>query len=173
MKKIFLLLTLILPFSLNIVAQKSLIDEKYGFKTIKLGSPKSAFQGLSLFQEQGDMKTYSYLPDDNNLYYVFDKKFDIIYLYFDKTNSLISIMLSKVFTGYESFKNALDYSKSTIDKFSSAFGEYDAVDKETFQIGVVWYGKKTSYAVGTLYFGIQKSESALIVSKLQELSSGF
>jgi len=173
MKKVFLLLILILQFSVNIVAQKSLIDEKYGFKTIKLGSPTSAFNNLSFSLNEGDLKMYSYLPDDDNLYYVFDKKYDIIYLSFDKTNSLASIMLTKIFTGYESFKDALAYSKSTINKFTSAFGEYDAVDKETFNIGVVWYGNKTSYSVGTMYFGVQKSESVLIINKSQKLGSGF
>ena len=60
MKKVFLLLILILQFSVNIVAQKSLIDEKYGFKTIKLGSPTSAFNNLSFSLNEGDLKMYSY-----------------------------------------------------------------------------------------------------------------
>lgn len=173
MKRRFLLLIVTLIFSLNMVAQKSLIDEKNGFKTIKLGAPKSSFRNLSLFDGQGELQTYQYTPDDNNLYYVFDKKYDAIYLSFDKSNSVVTILLAKTFTGYESYQGALEVSKSTIGKFSSVFGEYDEIDKENFKPGVVWYGKRSSYTVGTMYFGIHKSESVLIVSKLQGLSSGF
>jgi hypothetical protein len=166
------LLILILFMSINLFAQKSLIDERNGFKTIKLGSTKGDFNNLSLFIDKNEEKMYRYNAIDNDLFFVFDKKYDCIYLTFDKTNSLIAIMLTKVFTGYDSFTTAADYSESTINKFERVFGKF-YIDHDDFKLGVIWYGKNSSYAAGTMYFGVEKSESVLIISKSKVLSSGF
>ena len=177
MKKIIYLI-LILTISNSVYSQKSLIDEKYGFKSIKLDSQKSSFNNLELFQNLDDgLKAYIYRPYDRDLYKVFDYEYDAIILYFDKNNSLVMIMITKVFTGNIFYQDALSYSDKTRETFMRVFGKYDDVasDDNSGNISVTWYGEKAFYSVGTIYFGIAKgkAESNVIIGKTAKLSSGF
>jgi hypothetical protein len=176
MKKKVLLLFLFV-FTTSIFAQKSLIDERNGFKTIKLDSQKSTFDNLTLFQNLEGMTAYRYYPTDRDLYNVFDTNYDAIILYFDKSNSLVMIMITKVFNGNNFYQDALNNSDDTRDKFVRVFGKFDELDAEdnSGNISVTWYGKKAFFSVGTIYFGIAKgkAESNVVIGKTQSLSSGF
>ena len=177
MKKIIYLILLI-AISNSVYSQKSLIDEKNGFKTIKLGTQKSSFSNLELFQNLDDgLKAYRYRPYDRDLYKVFDYEYDAIILYFDKNNSLVMIMITKVFTGNNFYQNALSFSDKTRETFVRVFGKYDEVDSDdnSGNISVTWYGNKAFYSVGTIYFGIAKgkAESNVVIGKTAKLSSGF
>lgn len=176
MKKIITLL-FITTISISAYSQKSLIDERNGFKSIKLGSAKSSFSNLQLFQELEGLTAYRYYPSDNDLLYVFDSKYDAIILYFDKTNSLAMIMITQEFTGNNFYQNALSHSDKIRDKFVRVFGKFDEVDAEdsSGNISVTWYGEKAFFSVGTIYFGIAKgkAESNVVIGKTSKLSSGF
>lgn len=176
MKKTILLLCLFV-FTTSVLAQKSLIDERNGFKTIKLGSKKSSFNNLTLFQNLDEMTAYRYYPSDRDLYNVFDNNYDAIILYFDKNSSLVMIMITKVFTGNNFYQDALNYSNDTREKFVRVFGKYDEVDADdnSGNISVTWYGQKAFFSVGTIYFGIAKgkAESNVVIGKATSLSSGF
>ncbi len=176
MKKIIYLI-LIITISNSAYSQKSLIDERNGFKTIKLGSQKSNFDNLTLFQTLDDVTAYRYYPNDRDLYKVFDNNYEAIILYFDKNNSLVMIMLAQEFRGNNFYENAMDYTKNTMDKFVRVFGKYDEVDthNESGDLDVTWFGDKTYFSVGWIYFGIAKgkAESHLIIGKTEKLSSGF
>lgn len=177
MKKIIYLILLVTISNLA-YSQKSLIDEKYGFKTIKLDTPKSSFSNLELFQNLDDgLTAYLYKSSDRDLYKIFDYEYDAIILYFDKNNSLVMIMITKVFTGNNFYQDALSYSDKTRETFIRAFGKFDELNAEdnSGNISVTWYGKKAFYSVGTIYFGIAKgkAESNVVIGKIEKLSSGF
>lgn len=176
MRKIFLILCLSI-YATSILAQKSLIDERNGFKSIKLGSKKSSFDNLTLRDSLEGWTSYLYYPYDRDLFNVFDKNYDGIILFFDKGNSLALITITKVFDGKNFYQDALNYSNGTIEKFVRVFGKIDQVDPQdnSGNTGVTWYGKKAFFMVETRYFGIAKggAESRVVIGKTINLSSGF
>ena len=87
------------------------------------------------------------------------------------------IMITKVFKGNNFYQNALNYSNNTRETFTRVFGKIDNIDSDnnSGNISVAWYGEKSFYSVGTIYFGVEKgqAESNVIIGVVSKLSSGF
>jgi len=177
MKKI-IYLTLLLVITCAF-SQKSLIDERNGFKSIKLGTPLSSFPISSLFYTNttsNGLKSYMYFPSDKSLYYVFDSKYDFIFLYFNK-EVLEIIEITKNFTGDTYYIDAVDQSTKTRKNFLRIFGKYDEIEKNDYygNLSVFWYGTKAFFSVGYTNLGIikKRAESNVIIGKTIKLNSGF
>lgn len=177
MKNLFTFLLLVI--SVPCIAQKSLLDERNGFKSIELGTPKSSFSNLTLEQDWGSIKLYKYKPLDPDLYKVFDDWFDEIVLHFDKSDKLVSIWLVKVFKGTYFNDLSINLMNKTHDKFIILFGKaHELVKEETkdySKMGLKWYGDHMSIEVSSLYYGViaSRAETHVIFEKASNLSSGF
>lgn len=176
MNKLLILLFLS-TLSINAFSQRSLIDQKNGFKTIKLGSPKDSFNNLKLIQKPKGLTGYLYSPSNLDLYYVFDKEFNKIVLYFDKNNSLDAIRIVKQIKGNNAYKNALDLSSETREKLSSVIGVWDEVspNDNSGDLFVTWYGQKVWISVQTIYSILPRGEahSVFMVARRKDFSTGF
>ena len=173
----------IISFSQSIQA----LDDKYGFKTIKLDDPTSKFSNqLVLIKSFPDnTSVYKYSPTDVNLYSVFDTKMDEIRLVFENSsNKLIGIILLKSFPASNSnhYQDALDEASTLRDNFVALFGKgtskISSDDANGDQLGIAWIGNKTALSVVTTYHGLSKgSDNQIAVFKTEymkaKLNSGF
>ncbi|MDF2437722.1 MAG: hypothetical protein K0Q95_2098 [Bacteroidota bacterium] len=151
MKKI-ILLTVILISQYILQAQTlEKLDEKNGFKTLKLGTYKKDLNGL-LFNSQDNIKkyyVYEYMNPPIELSSVFDIKFDKLYLMFDDSNKLIGIRLSKKYTE-KMQKIFLDDALNITLKYISSIGKATyKIGNNSTEIGQGWKGKKVRLEVKT------------------------
>lgn len=171
-------------FVFSAFGQSTLLNERDGFKTIKLGSKKSSFTNLTYFNDFGEGYIwYTYNTPDEDLYFVFDSKYDAIHLVFDKNSEqLVLIRLVKLYNddlyGNEFYDKCLDQLSITSDKFARLFGKADMMidePKVNSKLGLAWHGSKIYIAVFSLYFGISegRAETIVEIGNTTKLSDGF
>lgn len=178
MKIIFISLVIIFQ-SITVLGQIDVLDEKNGFKSIKLGTDITQFQNLRLLDKvDKSFERYFYEPIDEDLYYVFNDKFDVILLLFSN-NILISIDLVKVHEGDNFYQKALNNCQKTQDKFIQVLGKANRLIDEDFEhydsVGLAWFAKSTFLEVSTYYFGISRGQAEVHVKfgKTSNLRHGF
>jgi len=157
-------------------SENSLIDEKNGFKTIKIGADITTFPNLSYIKSIEGLKIYSYVPADNNLYYVFNKKYDSFLLYFDTKGKLAMIMIKKVFTNSGAYSDAMSFTNDTRDKFNTVLGQWNEITKDDSRgnLSFEWYGSKIFYSIGLINFDTTSHvESNVVIGKTEKLEDGF
>ena len=126
------------------------LDNKKGFKTIKLGDDYSKYSSelilLGVNQKYGFNK-YIFNPTDTDLRSVFSFKMDSIILTFNKIQKLVDITITKYYTGDYSLQNAGDDAKSIREALISLFGKYTSTisvnNSEELKLGVVWTASTT------------------------------
>jgi hypothetical protein len=191
MKKIIILITLI-SSSISFGQTLDKLDEKNGFKTIKLDDPISIYSSnLKLFKNisEDNVSGYTYTPKDYSLYKVFDTEIDEISLYFtNNTKKLVGITLIKIYSSSDTnhFANSLKDNRAILESFILMFGKFtDKIKKDTStatEVGAYWDGQKVHLQTSASYFG-QSNGSKVIVqifkqnflnSKIEEkVKSGF
>ena len=159
------------------------LDNRYGFKTIKLDDLKSKYTSELTFWKsisEDNVTGYLYNPSNISLFNVFDLRTDAIKLFFDnKTNKLIRISLVKTYpaaTSSDHYKNALADNKILIDDFTTLFGHFTSkIDNEQAgDIGVGWIGTKVILKVVTTYEGLSNgSYNEVTISKLSFVKAKF
>jgi len=152
MKKL-ILITVIICVQLNLVGQTiEKLDEKNGFKNIKLGTSYKSFTGL-VFNSRDDVKKYeiyNYVTPPLDLLTLFDIKFDQIYLMFDFSGKLVGIRLIKKYS--KDFQKAfLDDSFNITLKCTSSFGKPTfSIGNGTTEIGQGWKSEKVQLEAKTI-----------------------
>ena len=109
-------------------------EQRDGFKTIKIGDPKSKYQDFLTFKSStNSCNTYDYMPNQMDLYYLFDLKLDKIYLSFDANQELVEIKLVKYYFGRSSYGNSIAALDNIEPKLKTLFGNHTG-SKETAKI---------------------------------------
>lgn len=182
MKKLFAIFTILLCSQL--LYSQNILDEKNGFKTIKLNQHKMSFSNLSYFSKEDSYNIYKYNPDDKDLFNVFNTNMDQIFLYFEaKTDLLQKIEIVKTFiieTDLYDANATINFAKTIINNYVSQIGAYDdvlTVDKREYSsVGVKWIGKKVSLTVKTISFPLTRptcKEEVRIMYEMNNFSTGF
>ena len=151
MKKL-ILIVFIASFS-NVLSQKSLLDEKFGFKDIKLNSNISEFENLYNVHINNKVEIYEYQPIKEKLYFIFNEKFNRILMVFDhNTKALIGIRLIKNFDEYNfgCEKQLLESTKYLESNFEKVLGKFDYYQNNDNGFGAIWESDK-------VYLGIESS----------------
>lgn len=164
------------------------LDEKNGFKTIKLGENKTKYSGsISYLKSVPISKTtiYKYTGSDKDLFKLFDIEITTVKLIFDdNTGNLVAISLLKQYShdDPQHYSKASNDLKAVNNNFSILFGSYTSVINDEGDLfrstGVEWRGKKVVMQSVTLYYGFYKDSGleVTIMSKeflQQDLEKGF
>lgn len=135
-------LVILLFTCLFLDAQNQELDDRNGFKEIKLGSHYDMFKGIYQIGSK-DPKTIAGLwsTSDPDLGYLFDEKIDVFELEFDKQSKdlqkfRVNIVIKKPYTDPEVFRRF----KSICDKLISVLGKPDRDMKD--EMGFIWKGNK-------------------------------
>jgi hypothetical protein len=152
MKKLILLLLMVIQFEC-IVAQ-NLLDERNGFKSIKLNSPKEQFSGISFQRQEEEFEVYSFSSNNSDDFYVFDYKMDKIDLFFDKsTNLLKKIDIVKVFCTVDN-KESIEFTTSIHNKYIAILGKANEIvninNTKKREIGLNWFSSNVALSVTTV-----------------------
>ncbi len=184
MKSLFVLSTCLLLLSFQSVKSQALkLDERNGFKSIKLGDNlEKYFNSLSEEKQISEDKLVSYIysPSNRELYNVFDFTFDEITLFFSTvSNKLIGISLFKKYAAMNNsghYKSALDGTSTLIDNFDALLDNTSvkfANDKDG-SVGATWTGLKLFMKLTTSYQGLNVgSESEILIFNRAFLKSKF
>ncbi len=127
------------------------LDEKNGFKTMKLGEPKSKYSNEIEYYKTNidDSSTvYLYTGSDLNLYKVYTITFQTIKLIFDKNSTLVGVSHSKTYSSADYDMDFILYEYKTLrDYFMQMFGSdiivIDTENPNEMTSGCEWRGKKT------------------------------
>lgn len=165
MKNIFLTLFLVIStFGLLHSQSISKLDDKNGFKQLKLGSQYSDFSGLKFEAMDGtDQGVYKYLNPPSDLLSVFNHQMQYLYLGFEfkdgEPKTLVYILIGKLYYPTESdfYKKCLDDNFSVSDKYKTSIGPPDYVIKNSTKKaeigGVGWNSKNVVLKVESEYYG--------------------
>lgn len=158
------------------------LDEKAGFKTIKLNDSISIYKGrIEYFKSNEIMTSYSFIGEDQDLWKLFDIPLSTITLFFNnKTKKIVLIQLISVYSkdqyANDHYKKAIADFKIVVSNFNSLFGKNtggnaeETTEKST--ISNAWEGKKVLLMVDVSYFGLNKySEISTTITDLKMLNS--
>lgn len=170
MNRIVIIILLVFSHIFNAASAQSIedLDNRFGFKTIKLGAELTAFKdGMLTPVSRGDktgLTKYLYIPVSKDLLNVFDVKFDALYLLFDKGNKLVGIELAKNFSEAGHFITAGEEMKGLVTKFRNLFGPNNSSIDQQSKLGCNWAGSLVLLQVFTDRLGLTKgSENKVCV----------
>lgn len=158
------------------------LDERAGFKTIKLNDSISIYKGrIEYFKSDETITSYSFIGEDQDLWKLFDIPLSTITLYFNnKTKKIFLIQLISVYSkdqyASEHYRKAIADFKIVVSSFNSLFGKNTSVDSEETTekstISNTWEGKKVLLMVDVSYYGLNKfSEISTTIADLKMLNS--
>lgn len=126
-----------------IFSQNEKLDERGGFKGIKLGTELENFTGFIIRNDTNGLINGVWFPSDDDLHYLFDLEIDFFELEFDNiTHKLVRIIVPIVeVEKIEDEKyNYLQKFGSNFEKFVAVLGKADECDSENKYCW--WYGNK-------------------------------
>ena len=147
------------------------LDERNGFKTIKLNEALTMYKGkVQLFNKTPKVTVYTYVGNEPDLQKVFDVLLSDITLYFDNiSNKLTMIILRSEYTrdeysGNHFIKASKDW-QSIGDNFTSLFGGSSFKKDESYlknSLIQTWIGNKVMMDLTLDYYGAGKYSEILI-----------
>lgn len=150
-------------------SQSTTLDTKRGFKNFTIGDNKTKFDGnLEYFKTTSEGNTgYKYKPKTLSETYVFNYEFNLILLFFDKENKLVTINLVKEYDK-DSYAKATEELTGIIKNLTGLFGpisEKYQDDKES-RIGAAWAGNEIILMCTNKYSGYNVgSQTEIMISK--------
>ena len=158
------------------------LDERAGFKTIKLNDSISIYKGrIEYFKSNEIMTSYSFIGKEQDLWKLFDIPLSTITLFFNnKTKKIVLIQLISVYSkdeyAYDHYKKAMADFNIVVSNFNSLFGKNtggnaeETTEKST--ISNAWEGKKVLLMVDVSYYGLNKfSEISTTIADIKMLNS--
>lgn len=128
------------------------LDDKNGFKTIKLDDPISIYSSnIKLFKNfsEDNLVKYIYYPTNSDLYNVFQTEMDEIYLFFkNDTKKLVGITLIKRYNplNNDDVQNFINDNLTILDSLKNVFGKYtDTIHTDApseTEKGAYWQGQR-------------------------------
>lgn len=167
-KKIIIFFIVSLFFFIKSFAQNVTLDTKRGFKNFVIGDSKVKFEGSLEFYKisSGGTVGYKYKPKTLSETYVFNYEFNLIILFFDKTNKLAAINLIKEYDK-DSYSKATEELNEIIKNLTGLFGQFSEKYKEDKEsrIGVAWAGNEIILMCTNKYLGYNVgSQTEIIIS---------
>ncbi len=189
MKKIFIVLVLqLLLYSNSFCQLIDKLDERNGFKTLKLGDDISLFKDkIQFYDKNSEITKYQYIGLEPELKKLFDYSLSGLILSFhNSTNKLVVIELINEYQfneySYDHYKKASEDFEKINSNFSSLFGlpspgKTEETSEKTV-ISAIWLSKKVLLKTSLIYYGLKKnSEISTIIadikSIMQKTDAGF
>lgn len=165
----FLVFIAVTFLSISAYSQSTTLDTKRGFKNFVIGDNKTKFDGnLEYYKTTTEGNTgYKYKPKTLSETYVFNYEFNLILLFFDKDNKLVTINLVKEYDK-DSYAKATEELTAIIKNLTGLFGQISEKyqdDKES-RIGAAWAGNEIILMCTNKYSGYNVgSQTEIMISK--------
>ena len=161
--------------TISLFAQSITLDTKRGFKNFVIGDIKSKFEGSFEYLKTTSEGNIGYIYKPKKLVenYVFDNEFNLIILFFDKSEKLAVINLVKNYDK-DSYSKATDELKEIINNLNRVFGQFSKKyqDDKDNRIGVAWAGNEILLICTNKYLGYNTgSQTEIMISKYDKSDS--
>lgn len=166
--RLFLFIATIV-ISVSAFCQSTTLDTKRGFKNFVIGDNKTKFDGnLEYYKTTSEGNVgYKYKPKTVSETYVFNYEFNLILLFFDKSDKLVTINLVKEYDK-DSYSKATEELTDIIKNLTGLFGQISEKyqDEKESRIGAAWAGNEIILMCTNKYSGYNVgSQTEIMISK--------